>query len=749
MLRARRAWRGFWGAALLTCALARADAPVVTPPVVLRSPPLSHPLPDDEARALGPTQVALLLLITPTGEVAEASVIDEGSCPDVRVRESGLAYARALPFSPALRDGVPTAVRVPLTLSYAPPPVPLPAVPPPSAAAPAPPAEGDAFSTVVTGTRAQALRDSSDAVTVVDLGEARLQSTDLGEVLRRTQGVDLRRGGGLGSASTFALNGLYGNQVRFFVDGVPLEASGYGADVANIPVNLVERVELYKGVVPLRLGADALGGAVNVATDERYARTFASGAYQTGAFGTHRASGALRKRVGSRGFFLGANAFFDSTENDYPVDVSTTDSLGRLQAVRARRFHDGYRAGGANLEGGVTSRPWADLFLVRATFGRFDKELQHDPLMARPYGEAAQGASTWGGTLRYRKDGFLAAPLRLELLANYAQRRLRLVDDAAVAYDWFGQPVKALGRAGELGLGPRDVKLDERTVFGRLNAEWALGRSHRLQLAVSPHLTDRTGDNRLDERPGVRDVFNEPQGRRSVVSGLAWEAHPLADRVENALFVKRYDLSLWASQELMAGRVDNVRRRSRGWGYGDGVRVRVNDALSAKVSYEFATRQPTADEVFGDGALVASNPGLAPEVSHNGNVSLLFDRPVGGLGQVGFEVTGFARDTRDQIVLFTAPLVSQHQNILRTRALGVELGSRWLSPRERVSVQGNLTYTDLRNRSQGGPFGAFAGSRVPNRPFLSGFVELRVQRAGWLSRKGRAAFYWNARYVGE
>ena len=38
--------------------------------------------------------------------------------------------------------------------------------------------------------------------------------------------------------------------------------------IANVPVNLIERVEIYRGVVPIRFGADALGGAVNLVSDQ-------------------------------------------------------------------------------------------------------------------------------------------------------------------------------------------------------------------------------------------------------------------------------------------------------------------------------------------------------------------------------------------------------------------------------------------------------------------------------------------------
>jgi hypothetical protein len=104
------------------------------------------------------------------------------------------------------------------------------------------------------------------------------------------------------------------------------------------------------GVVPVRLGADALGGAVNLVTDQQY-ETHAGFSYQVGSFGTHRASLDGRWRREPTGFVLGATAFLDVAENDYRVDVQIPDERGRLFAATVPRSHDGYDAYG------VTQQP--------------------------------------------------------------------------------------------------------------------------------------------------------------------------------------------------------------------------------------------------------------------------------------------------------------------------------------------------------------------------------------------------------
>ena len=57
--------------------------------------------------------------------------------------------------------------------------------------------------------------------------EAQRHTADLGEVLARTEGIAVQRSGGLGSDTRLSLHGLSDDQIRVFLDGVPLELSGF------------------------------------------------------------------------------------------------------------------------------------------------------------------------------------------------------------------------------------------------------------------------------------------------------------------------------------------------------------------------------------------------------------------------------------------------------------------------------------------------------------------------------------------
>src|SRR5262249_26254995 len=149
---------------------------------------------------------------------------------------------------------------------------PPPPAPPPVAVAPPPPPPPPPPPVIDVTVRgegaAQRLRESAEAVTVVETKHAQRETAGPGEGLARTQGVSVRRGGGLGSYARISMNGLTDDQIRFFLDGVPLDVAGFGLGLQNMPVGLVERLEIYRGVVPIRFGADALGGAINLVSPD-------------------------------------------------------------------------------------------------------------------------------------------------------------------------------------------------------------------------------------------------------------------------------------------------------------------------------------------------------------------------------------------------------------------------------------------------------------------------------------------------
>ena len=104
--------------------------------------------------------------------------------------------------------------------------------------------------TITGKSKTQRLREGALAVNAIDIRSMISSINSLNGLVDRTAGVKVREEGGVGSDFDLSINGMSGNSVRYFLDGVPLDTKGSGVTLANLPVNLIDHIEIYKGVVP-------------------------------------------------------------------------------------------------------------------------------------------------------------------------------------------------------------------------------------------------------------------------------------------------------------------------------------------------------------------------------------------------------------------------------------------------------------------------------------------------------------------
>ncbi|UJR78714.1 TonB-dependent receptor domain-containing protein [Sandaracinus amylolyticus] len=596
-------------------------------------------------------------------------------------------------------------------------------------------------------TEAEELARSSDAVRVIDTEEARARSADVAEVLARSEGLHVRRTGGLGAPVDLCIHGVCGSGVRVFLDGVPLELSGVGVGVQGVPVSLVERIEVYRGMVPVRFGTDALGGAINVVRAASYFAPHVGGSLQLGSFGTYRLTYGAGYRDDATGLYAGVQAYYDRARNDAWMDVELEGARGRLVDARIRRFHSAYEAYGVALEGGFVGAPFADRLLLRAFVGEHDRDIQHDVLATAPVGDATTGEVSMGALLRYQHA--ITTELEIDAYVGYTRRAIDLHDVSLANYDWRGR-IRARPRTtpGELGNRAFDQTIWQDAVPARLNLTWRPAPEHRLLLDVTPEHVSRSGVDREQSSVGGRDPLSAERELFTLISGLEHQMTLFGGVLENQLFVKDY-VFLAAAEEILTDASYVLRRReTHEIGVGEGVRIAPLEWLFVRASYEYATRLPEPDEIFGDGVLIVANLGLAPERSHNATLEVVIDLEDTPIGALRASAAGLVRARENMIVLLGDHLSFSHQNVYRALSLGGEGSVAWTSPEDWVSLSANLTYLDDRNVSDEGTFAPTQGDRIPYRPWL--FANFGATfRARGLFVRDELAIEWRARYVHE
>ncbi|MEZ4323389.1 MAG: TonB-dependent receptor [Myxococcota bacterium] len=576
-----------------------------------------------------------------------------------------------------------------------------------------PPDDDDVLEVVVRRqSDAEALRRSAEAVTVIETDAAQQQSADLGEVMARTQGVSVRRTGGLGSDAQVSLAGLTGDQVRFFLDGVPLALAGYPLGLATVPVGAVQRVEVYRGVVPVRFGADALGGAIHLVSERSGQGVGGSVSYQGGSFDTHRLAARVESRARG-GLAVVAEATLDHSANDYLVDVEVPNEVGQLEPATVRRFHDAYTAAAGAVEVGAMDRRWAERASVRVFGAHLARDIPHNVVMTVPYGAAAYTTDTAGVLARYEQP--VAPEWRVDAYAGFTWRDTHLTDLGSCVVDWFGRCVRERLVAGEITTPGTDRRVGDETAHGRLRVAWRPSDAHAVELAITPLGFSRSGEDLLNDGT-TRDPLT---ARRDLVQVVSGAEHVLTvGPLENRGFVKHYAQWLRSEEPIPGGDLGiPVDRSTQRLGAGDGLRIAVADRVWLKASYEWATRLPSPEEVFGNGVRIVDSLELAPETSHNVNLGANVQLAHPDAGALTVDVQGFGRFARDLIVLLGNDARFSYQNVFGARSVGVEASAAWSTPGGWLGFDANTTWLDLRNTSDEGTFGAYAGDRIPNRPW--------------------------------
>jgi len=566
----------------------------------------------------------------------------------------------------------------------------------PLSAATAEPPNGPPIVDVVIyggGSQVQRQRESAEAVSIYELDHAQNQTADLGDVIARVQGISVARTGGLGSEARFSLNGFSDEQVRLFIDGVPLELAGFAFGMTSIPVGLVDRIEVYRGVVPIRFGADALGGAVNLVTPASYAESGAAASGQIGSFGTYRGMAGLRYYKRDGGLFAAGTVFVDSTKNNYRVDVTVADAVGHLEPAIVTRFHDAYFSRGAFVDLGLLDRPWAKRLSVRLFASEYDKELQNNAVMTLPYGAVAYGESLTGATARYVQP--VSNHVEVELLAGASRRVTNLSDTSTDVYDWYGRVISQRRQPGEIDGVPHDQTVWQNSALGRANASWSISPGHTARLSSSPTYVTSHGLSRVGLLPGARDPLAATKSMLRLVTGVEYQLDAAKDRVQNSIFAKHYWLHAASDQVLTGFALAPVNVTHNLFGIGDAVRLRLNEWLYAKTSYEYAARLPSAVELFGNGILVVPNGDLRPERSHNGNLGIGVDARRSPVGALSGELNGFVRSAQDLIVLLGNDKNFSYKNLLDARAVGVEGRASWTAPRRYLTFELRASRHDL------------------------------------------------------
>jgi len=582
--------------------------------------------------------------------------------------------------------------------------------------------------TVTGKSRTQRLREGALSVNAIDIRSMISSISSISGLVDHTAGVKIREEGGMGSDFDLSINGMSGQSVRYFLDGVPLDTKGSGVTLANLPVSLIDHVEIYKGVVPTWLSSDALGGAVNVVTN-RKTSNYLDASYGFGSFHTHKAD-LNAQYVLMNGLTIRPTLGVNFSKNDYMmrgVEVWDEEKREYVGADR-RRFHDDYLSLIGQLEVGFTDKWWADEFFGSASYNKVDKEIQTGQIQTKVVGEAERRSEARSISVNYLKNRFLTDNLSASLSLSQTWDHSQAVDTAYRKYNWDGDYIKSsrneiTGRARTL----RHIKRP--LTIGRANLKYRFSDEHLLDLSYA---LNRTGNNRWDDVDKTFEAANDVLAKHIV--GLTYNQSLLDGRLSNTLFLKDYVNHLVINQTdiptVTGSREVQGSSTSNDLGGGVGIRYQMIEPLAVKASYEHSVRLPLARELLGNGTTIYANTTLEPEKSDNLNLGL-FGTLKNNDHTLSYEVNGFLRyvDNFIQSQVSEKEGMMQYVNVPAVHIKGIE-GELRYDWQQRLQVVGNVTWQDARDRqefkSDGKPSVTY-NNHVPNRPWFYASAEARYQ----------------------
>ncbi|MBI2982514.1 MAG: TonB-dependent receptor [Deltaproteobacteria bacterium] len=506
--------------------------------------------------------------------------------------------------------------------------------------------------------------DLSLSSTTIDRKEFEQKKTSVGEVLSESAGVQIRRYGGLDDFATVSIRGATSEQVAVYLDGLLLNsAEGGGVNLATIPTDQIEKIEVYRGAVPSTLGSSPMGGAVFIRTKKSEGRqTRISGSY--GSFNTIDSAVSQSERFQSSSY--AADYHFSRSDGDFSF---TGDN-------------------------GTPLNPNDDRTLVRN-----NNEFQRHQLILKAGSALRRDSELAFQEILFREDRGIPGPAGFSSVeADFSTTRSMTKIDWTEK-NWGLSPFFTFQKQqftdlrGEIGLGFRDNDNDTFSYGTDSRAMFLLGSHQRLTFSGNYRGEQFLPEDFISTTASAKSVRN--QG----AIGLEDEVVLLDERlIVNPSIRSEHIVSHFSSTESILHPVSGK----------VGVRWVAAPRLHFRSSFARAYRTASFSELFGDRGRVIGNPSLSPEKGWNWDAGYRLKTDF-----FSIESSYYLNHSQDLIqVLQTSQLTARAENLRSARIQGIET-TLVLPLASFADLSNNYTF-QLAKDTSGLP--GTAGKSLPGRP---------------------------------
>ncbi len=566
---------------------------------------------------------------------------------------------------------------------------------------------------IISGkSEARKLKEQAAPISVINMSDLAGTVTTVVDVLQKTVGITMRNAGGVGSSSRISLRGLEGKRIGFFIDESPMSDQSDFVDLNDIPVDMIERVEIYKGIVPARFGGNAMGGAVNIVTKE-YPDKYGDFSYEIGSYNTHKVQAVFKRNIKSTGLLISGGGGYTYSDNDYTMKSPYVDSL------KMKRDNDQFKKFIFALDLKAT-KWWFDEITLEPTFADTYHGIQG---YKRDFRKAHNTSKVYFVSSTMKKKGFFLDGLDLDMTSWVSSTYSCLVDTAHIRYDWHGGMEASPSKGGgELYSYPSNSN-DKKTAFlNRMNLCYLINNHHSIEYnSVFSLANGYPKDDLRESTLEKKTMFNSRM--RSLTVGMTYNYTAVHSKFLSATTLRHYNYWMKTKYTNLYKFVDlpeDVDLNKSAWGFSEAMRYQFSPHFTVKTSVGYEVRIPSENELLGDGISISPSGKLSPEKNRSFNIGFLYnlqDNP----SHLQIELSTYYMYLTDMIRYVPSVLGGQYDNFGKMRTLGAEFEVK-ADVLPCLYSYANLTYQDLRDKRDYEQDSQIKNPtkdlRMPNIPYL-------------------------------
>ncbi|MDF3819510.1 TonB-dependent receptor plug domain-containing protein [Leptospira sp. 96542] len=547
----------------------------------------------------------------------------------------------------------------------------------------------------------------------IELKDTNTRYLSLPDVLEKEAGIRIRQFGGLGSYSTLSLRGTNPNQTKVYWNGIPINNSmGGEVNLADLPFDNLEKIEIYKSGTPSGFSGSAIGGSINLVSKSKLDKPTTRINLMGGSFGTVKTTASRMDGFESGNYFIQAlhetsDQNFSYLNNKGTLLLNTYDDI--IDERKNAQFKKTGFTGNVNFDLGKTKISFLNDYIHRKQ-GLPGPGNRQTESVKRVFSKLSSAVTTETNELFFEN-----LSLDTKLFGLYATDDLF---DPKSEFS-YGTP-DSLTKISQYGfnLSPTLYLLDYSQIL-RLHLQTEQEFFTRFEKR-SNHETERKEPKkrRDTQSASIQDEIRFFKERLIFVPQIRWER-----------YVDSFGLDETSIRNQMTDPLGNVFKSKTEF---------TNPSFGIKIvwmrneKFEFGSlgniskdyRIPSFIELFGERGTIIGNTNLKPEQSRNGDFGFYTNTKPNKDWKMNSDVSIFQKRIYDMILFLpNSQFTLRPENVDEAIIKGLET-SHNLIWNKGLKLNVNYTYQDAKN--------------ISNSPSLNGkFLPLRSKSQG----SGLIAFF--------